>query len=61
MEAICAIRALFDQRVPGLILTGETDLEFRRTAAAHSLGIAHKPVTPNQLGRMLAQQFNAAA
>ena len=61
MEAIHAVRALFDRRIPGLILTGETDLEFQRTAAAHGLGIAHKPVTPNQLGRVLAQQLNAAA
>jgi two-component system, sensor histidine kinase len=61
MEAIHAVRALFDQRIPGLILTGETDLEFQRSAAAHGLGIAHKPVTPNQLGRVLAQQLNAAA
>jgi CheY-like chemotaxis protein len=61
MEAIRDIRALFDQRIPGLILTGETDLEFQRTAAAHGLGIAHKPVTPSQLGRVLAQQLNATA
>jgi PAS domain S-box-containing protein len=61
VEAIRAIRALFDQPVPGLILTGETNLEFQRTAAAHGLGIAHKPVTPSQLGRVLAQQLNAAA
>ena len=61
VEAIRAIRALFDQPVPGLILTGETDLEFQRTAAAHGLGIAHKPVTPSQLGRVLDQQLNAAA
>ena len=54
------IRALFDQPVPGLILTGETNLEFQRMAAAHGLGIAHKPVTPSQLGRMLDQQLNAA-
>ena len=32
-----------------------------RTAAAHGLGIAHKPVTPSQLGRVLAQQLNPAA
>ena len=48
-------------RIPGLILTGETDLEFQRTAASNGLGIAHKPVTPSQLGRVLDQQLNAAA
>jgi two-component system, sensor histidine kinase len=60
VEAIHAVRALFDQHVPGLILTGETDLEFQRMVAAHGLGIAHKPVTPSQLGRMLDQQLKAA-
>jgi two-component system, sensor histidine kinase len=60
-EAILAIRALFDQPIPGVILTGETDLQFLRTAGGHDLGIAHKPVTPRQLGRVLNQQLNAAA
>jgi PAS domain S-box-containing protein len=60
VEAIRAIRALFDRPVPGLILTGETDLEFQRTAAAYGLGIAHKPVTPSQLGCVLDQQLKAA-
>jgi PAS domain S-box-containing protein len=60
MEAIQAIRALFDQPIPALILTGETDLEFQRKAAARGLGIAHKPVTPGQLGRVLDQQLTAA-
>jgi PAS domain S-box-containing protein len=61
MDAIRAVRDLFDHPIPGLILTGETDLEFQRTAAGHGLGIAHKPVTPGQLGRVLEQQLNAAA
>jgi hypothetical protein len=60
-EAILAIRALFDQRIPGLILTGETDLRFLRECAGYDLGIAHKPVMPSQLGRVLDQQLNAAA
>ena len=29
-EAILAVRALFDHPIPGLILTGETDLKFLR-------------------------------
>jgi PAS domain S-box-containing protein len=60
-EAILAVRALFDQRIPGLILTGETDLRFLRECAGYGLGIAHKPVMPSQLGRVLDQQLNAAA
>lgn len=60
-EAILAIRALFDHAIPGLILTGETDLKFLKECAGHDLGIAHKPVMPSQLGRALEQQLNAAA
>jgi PAS domain S-box-containing protein len=61
IEAIRAVRALFDHPIPGVILTGETDLAFLPTAAGHDVGIAHKPVTPHQLGRVLAQQLQAAA
>jgi PAS domain S-box-containing protein len=60
-EAIRAVRALFDQPIPGVILTGETDPQFLRMVAGHDLGIAHKPVTPFQLGRVLDQQLQAAA
>ena len=60
-EAILAVRALFDHPIPGLILTGETDLKFLRECAGHDVGIAHKPVMPSQLGRALDQQLNAAA
>jgi PAS domain S-box-containing protein len=59
-EAIRAIRALFDHLIPGVILTGETDLNFLRTAAGDGVGIAHKPVTPRQLGHVLDQQLQAA-
>jgi len=60
-EAILAVRALFDHPIPGLILTGETDPKFLRECTGHDVGIAHKPVLPSQLGRMLDQQLNAAA
>jgi len=43
-----------------VILTGETGLEFIRTVAGQDVGIAHKPVTPRDLGRVLDQQFKAA-
>jgi len=58
-EVVLAVRALFDHPIPGLILTGETDLRFLRECAGHDLGIAHKPVMPSQLGRALDQQLNA--
>jgi two-component system, sensor histidine kinase len=60
IEVIRAVRALFDQPIPGVILTGETGLEFMRTVAGQDVGIAHKPVTPRDLGRVLDQQFKAA-
>jgi PAS domain S-box-containing protein len=60
-EAILAVRTLFNHPVPGLILTGETDLKFLHECAGHDLGIAHKPVMPLQLGRAIDQQLNAAA
>jgi PAS domain S-box-containing protein len=60
-EAVLAIRALFNHPIPGLILTGETDLRFLHECAGHGLGIAHKPVMPLQLGRAIDQQLNAAA
>jgi PAS domain S-box-containing protein len=59
--AIHAVRALFDQPIPGVILTGETNPAFLRKAAEDGLGIVHKPVTPRQLSRVLDQQLHAAA
>jgi two-component system, sensor histidine kinase len=61
IKAIHAVRALFDQPIPSVILTGETDLAFLPMAAGHNVGIAHKPVTPSQLGRVLDHQLQAAA
>ncbi|PWC52111.1 hypothetical protein TSA6c_30075 [Azospirillum sp. TSA6c] len=58
-EAVARIRALYDDPgsapVPGLILTGETGPECERDAAAHGLGIIHKPVTPRQLSHALGE------
>ncbi|PWC34668.1 hypothetical protein TSO352_25145 [Azospirillum sp. TSO35-2] len=52
-EAVSRIRDLFKDpehgAVPGVILTGETGPDCERDAAAHGLGIIHKPVTPRQL------------
>ncbi|WP_245636966.1 PAS domain-containing hybrid sensor histidine kinase/response regulator [Azospirillum thiophilum] len=56
-EAISRIRGLFEggggPTVPGVILTGETGPDCERDAAAHGLGIIHKPVTPRQLSLAL--------
>ena len=58
IKAILAVRALFAHPIPGLILTGETDLKFLRECTGHDVGIAHKPVMPSQLGLALSQQLN---
>jgi len=63
-EAVARIRALYDDPgsapVPGLILTGETGPECERDAAAHGLGIIHKPVTPRQLSHALGELLGAS-
>jgi PAS domain S-box-containing protein len=60
-DAIVAVRVLFDQSIPGVILTGETDSAFLRKAAEQRLGIVHKPVTPRQLCDVLDQQMTVGA
>jgi CheY-like chemotaxis protein len=58
-EAVVKIRELFGSNIPGVILTGETGPECAEDAAAHGLGIAHKPITSRQLNvaveRLLAE------
>ncbi|MBP2232798.1 PAS domain S-box-containing protein [Azospirillum agricola] len=61
-EAVARIRALFEdpgrEPVPGVILTGETGPDCERDAAAHGLGVIHKPVTPRQLSHALGRLFS---
>ena len=58
-DAVARIRALYGDPgkppIPGLILTGETGPDCERDAAAHGLGIIHKPVTPRQLSHALGE------
>ena len=56
-EAILKIRELVGQPVPGIILTGEAGFEFQKDAAAHGLGVAHKPVTLRQLAVALERHL----
>ena len=53
-EVILMIRNFLDERVPGVILTGEIGPEPQRDAAAHGFGLIHKPVTPRQLASVLS-------
>jgi PAS domain S-box-containing protein len=56
-EAIARIREMFGTHIPGVILTGETGTECQRDAAAHSLLVVHKPITPRQLGKVIEQEL----
>ncbi len=58
-EAVQRIRAMFDERIPGIIITGEIGPEPQRDAAAHQLGLIHKPVTPRLLEAALARHLGA--
>ncbi|HEY0833770.1 MAG TPA: ATP-binding protein [Azospirillum sp.] len=60
-EAILAIRERVGAAVPAVLLTGETGPECQRDAAAHGLGVAHKPVTPRQLQGELERRLGKAA
>ncbi|AWK88446.1 PAS domain-containing hybrid sensor histidine kinase/response regulator [Azospirillum thermophilum] len=59
-EAVSRIRDLYEEAIPGVILTGETGPDCERDAAAHGLGIIHKPVTPRQLSQALGRLFGPA-
>ena len=54
-EAVVRIRDMFGADVPGVILTGEIGPEPQRDAAAHGLGLIHKPVTPRLLEAALSK------
>ncbi|WP_207482322.1 PAS domain-containing hybrid sensor histidine kinase/response regulator [Arenibaculum pallidiluteum] len=60
-EAVEAIRAALGVPVPAIILTGETTVECQREVAALGLGVAHKPVTPRQLGMAIEKQMKTGA
>lgn len=58
-EAIVAIRALYGTEIPAILVTGETGPECQRDAAAHGLGLMHKPVTPRQLSSAMRRHLDA--
>ncbi|WP_448207091.1 ATP-binding protein [Azospirillum sp. sgz302134] len=59
-EAILRVRERFGRGVPGIILTGETGPECQHDAAAHELGVVHKPVTPRHLQGVIDRFLLAA-
>lgn len=53
-EAIAALRALLGEDLPALKITGDTAPDRLREAMARGVPLLHKPVSPNQLYRSLA-------
>jgi DNA-binding NarL/FixJ family response regulator len=52
-QAIAALRAEFGSKLSALLVTGDTAPERLREAHATGVPLLHKPVSPNQLNRML--------
>jgi signal transduction histidine kinase len=48
-EAISALRAEFGERLPALLITGDTAPQRLREARASGVPLLHKPVSPNEL------------
>ncbi|MDM0001459.1 hybrid sensor histidine kinase/response regulator [Variovorax sp. J22P240] len=48
-EAIAALRAEFGEKLPALLITGDTAPQRLREARATGVPLLHKPVSPNQL------------
>ena len=49
IEAICSLRSLVDERLPALLITGDTGPERLREAMASGIPVLHKPVSSSQL------------
>jgi two-component system, sensor histidine kinase len=56
-ECIQHIRAFLGRAVPGVILTGETGPAAVSDIAAYGLGIAHKPITADQMHAAIERQI----
>ena len=57
-EAIAALRAEFGERLPALLITGDTAPQRLREARASGVPLLHKPVSPNELYRGLTCVLN---
>ena len=60
-EAIAAVRALLENTLPALLITGDTAPERLREAQASGIPLLHKPVSPSQLYRGLMEVLKEAA
>lgn len=56
IEAIARVRAALDPELPAMLITGDTDPEIGRRAAAADLFLLHKPVAPDSLLKAIANR-----
>jgi CheY-like chemotaxis protein len=61
LEAIQSIRQQAGSTVPGIILTGETTLDWEADAVAQHLKVIIKPVSPRMLSELLESMLGAAS
>lgn len=60
-EAITALRAAIDERLPALLITGDTAPERLRAARASGVLLLHKPVSPGQLYQRMVSVLDEGA
>ena len=61
IDAIQAVRARCGRRVPGVIVTGDTDPDRLRSVDRSGLSLVHKPCDPRALRRLLCRSMKAGA
>ena len=61
IDAIHAVRARCGRRVPGVIVTGDTDPDRLRSVDRSGLSLVHKPCDPVALRRLLSHSLQAGA
>jgi CheY-like chemotaxis protein len=54
IEAIARLREEFNDRVPGLLITGDTAMEQLTQAEESGLHVLHKPLNPARLRSLIA-------
>ncbi|WP_343866565.1 NahK/ErcS family hybrid sensor histidine kinase/response regulator, partial [Caenispirillum bisanense] len=54
LDAVQAICARLNRRVPAVVITSSRDREVAEAAGLHGLGLLHKPVRPGQLRSVMA-------
>jgi PAS domain S-box-containing protein len=58
-QVMAQLRQMFDQSIPGILITGDTAPERIREATEHGYMLLHKPVDPVHLRAVIAEQIAA--